>query len=360
MNIETFPQTPLEDERLTTEPWLRPDPDSIPAFSFADSNIEAMYDPSSMAVRYQQIVEVLFNNFPEKAKILEQTMSGELLEEDLKNISSATHFLMNFLKKVQAGEEPFDRTFVMEALYENRTSFFPQAMQLLSGKDMGKLVTSSHRERDPLKHICEATASLVESLVDHPDLDLEIVSLEIIAIMLHDFGKLHNPKDPSHASGSLVWAKKWIDAVAAQIPEMARKGGSAENQSKYSVEEAQYILQFLIQFHDLAGFVDAKKLTLDQATKILLSGDFIPNEQLLLSLSRIQNADMSAIPGMRSDFKAGNRQVLLELMQRVHSFRAQSGFEEGLLHQAMVDDSTVGAVIEGEVAAAIATALLAD
>ena len=335
------------DGRLTPAQVELPQvhPNELPAFASPDGDIRVIYKRDSMAVRYQKMVADLFTHYPDKAVILEKTMNGEFLAEDIRSISRAAAFLMDTLRAAQAGEYTYDSEYMTQTLYQYQDIFFPQAMQLLSGEGMDTQVTAQHKNRDPLLHTCEAMASLVETLIAFKDLDDQTISLEIIAIMLHDFGKLHNPKDISHPSGSIVWASEWITSIANQTAELVTNNNSPEDRnyfategapvieraSRYSAEEAGYMLHFLIQFHDIAGFIDAGRLSMEDGMTLLLSDDYIPNMQALLSLKRIQDADMTAIPGMRQDFVAANRRILDMLMQKIATFRTQSGFEEELV-----------------------------
>ncbi len=293
-----------------------------------------MHNKQRMEARYQELVQKMYQLHPEKAKVLDATMRGEYLEEDFVQISRAIGFLLYHYRGAVDGVMPFDRTYVIDCLYNNASQYFPRAMQLLAAEGMRNAVTVRHQQRDPLEHTCDAMANMVELHIAQPSLDLETISLELMAILLHDFGKLHNPQDASHASGSVVWAKQWITKLAAKLPgnmvfaDTTRT--SSRYTSRYTKEQAGFLLNFLIQFHDIGGFIDSGQLTLEQGFDLMLEGDFIPDTQALLSLMRIQDADMRAIPGMPDQFVSGNRQVVWRLLQKLTMYRETQGIGEAL------------------------------
>ncbi|MCB9801128.1 MAG: hypothetical protein H6773_03020 [Pseudomonadales bacterium] len=305
---------------------------AVAAFQTPDGEAIVMYDRGSMQVRYQKILDTLYQVDPRKADILDKTMNGEFLEEDFQNLSRATSFLLSQLEAHHRGEYEYDRDFVRDTLYQYKERFFPNAMQLLSDAGMSEAVSGQHKNRDPLLHTCEAMANIILAHIKNPTLDTETIALEIVAITLHDFGKLHNPKDASHASGSVVWSQKWIDGIAAKMSEihLVTNANRYIRPPRYTAEEAKFVLNFLIQYHDLGGFIDSKKISKEQAFELMLSGEFVPNTQTMLSLKRVQDADMAAIPDMDPRFIKGNREALDDLLQRLVMLRFDKGYPEDL------------------------------
>jgi len=379
------------DERLTSHISL---PEKIlphlegvtPAF-ISPTGEMVMYDDSSMAVEYQKVLDALLN--PErlidesesqfvarqnKGKLIQETMTatneteeGKLrLDADFKQISRALAVLMDTVQQIADGRDfYFDvpyregqtkeerriifRDQVRDQLYGNRAIYFPKAMLALSDAEMGGLVTAQHGGRDPLEHICEAMASMAVSIGlyqkesdTYTRIDVDLIAMQLSAIMLHDFGKLHNPQDPTHAVGSVFWAENWIHGISSKLvsfkdpdmlvhlpPEVREE--IIISQAKKS-DEAAFFLKFLIKYHDLAGFISTGKLTSQQALEWFTREKYIPSRKAMHALRAIQEADMDAIPKMKAIFKEENRLHLSELMERLDTFKERMG---------LVDDAFV-------------------
>lgn len=336
-----------------------------------------LYDESSMAVQYQAVLDALlveeqlegetnrqYEARQRKGRLLQETMAGKHLEHDFRLISNALGFLMDkvqaiatnrddyFSMPLRQGETQEQRRIVYrdelrDQLYSHREIFFPRAMQALSDAEMSGLVTGQHGGRDPLLHICEAMASMTISIGLYQKesdtftkIDIDMVSLELSAIMLHDFGKLHDPKDPTHAAGSLFWADKWIQGIAqkliSDVPEHIVAALPPDAQASYLLSKAQkaekagFFIRFLIKYHDLGGFISAGKLSMQDALKWILTEKYIPSRETMYALEAIQDADMDAIPGMKSEFIAENRASLQELAMRLDRLKTNMGLQDDL------------------------------
>lgn len=336
-----------------------------------------LYDESSMAVQYQEVLDALlieeqlegetdrqYESRQRKGRLLQETMAGKHLEQDFKLISTALGFLMDrvssiaqnkdeyFSLPLRPGQTEEDRRVayrneLRDQLYINKEHFFPAAMQALSDAEMSGLVTGQHGGRDPLLHICEAMASMAISIGLYQkksdtftQIDIDMVSLELSAIMLHDFGKLHDPKDPTHAAGSIFWADKWIQGIAKKLitdipdhvvatlpPEVQVNHKLAKTEKE---EKAGFFIRFLIKYHDLGGFISAGKLTMQEALKWIVSEKYIPSREAMYALEAIQDADMDAIPGMKPQFVLENRASLQELAMRLDRFKTKMGLQDDL------------------------------
>lgn len=363
-----------------------------------------LYDESSMAVQYQAVLDALliedqlegetdrqYEARQRKGRLLQETMDGKHLERDFRLISNALGFLMDRVRSIARGDDEYFslplrpgqteedrrvayRNELREQLYTNKEQFFPAAMQALSDAEMSGLVTGQHGGRDPLLHICEAMASMAISIGLYQkksdtftQIDIDMVSLELSAIMLHDFGKLHDPKDPTHAAGSIFWADKWIQGIAgklissnipdhivATLPPDARETHLLSEAQK--AEKAGFFVRFLIKYHDLGGFISAGKLSMQDALKWILREKYIPSRESMYALEAIQDADMDAIPGMKPEFIDENRRNLHILAMQLDRLKKNLGLQDDLF----VLSEKVVLVTDGDIIRLLSAAVHSD
>lgn len=254
----------------------------------------------------------------EKGAILRATLEGKHKENDFITISRIVAYLYETIK---SGEE-VDVEQLAQYLYQNRTDFFPQVMLQMEHFDPDQ-VSGAHHGRNPLLHTCYVLANYVAGVARSPESSRqpdETLFIEILALFGHDNGKIFDPKDPSHGSGSVVWSEQWLSELAATIP------NSTEPQ-----EVNEYRLRFLMRFHDVPGNIDLGNLTVDEAVMAMVEDGYLPSQGLLLSLRRIQEADMAGTPGIPEKFRKKNREHLLAIEQRILNLKRQLGLDDEMI-----------------------------
>lgn len=262
----------------------------------------------------------------EKGDVLRSTLEGKHKENDFVTISHTVGFLY---ETIQGGEE-VNVEQLAQYLYDNRTEFFPELLLQMEqfGADQ---VSGAHQGRNPLLHTCYVLANYTAEVSRAPEASRqpdETICIEIIALLGHDTGKVFDPKDPSHGSGSVVWSEQWLSELAATIP------NSTETQ-----EVNEFRLRFLMRFHDVPGNIDLGNLTVDEAVMAMVEDGYLPSQGLLLSLRRIQEADMAGTPGIPEKFRKKNREHLLAIEQRILNLKRQFGFiDEMIPTEALVAD----------------------
>jgi hypothetical protein len=254
----------------------------------------------------------------EKGDVLRTTLEGENIENDFIAISRTVGFLY---ETIQRGEE-IDVQQLAEHVYDNRAEFFPEALLEMAsiGPDQ---VSGSHQGRNPLLHTCYDLAHYVSDVVNSSEVSRqpdETIFIEIMALILHDFGKLFDPKDPSHGSGSVVWSEQWLTQLAETIPNTTE-----------STEVNMYRIRFLMRFHDVPGNIDLGNLTVDEAVMAMVEDGYLPSQGLMLSLRRIQEADMAGTPGIPAKFRKKNREYLADIQQRILNLKREYGFDDEMI-----------------------------
>lgn len=251
-------------------------------------------------------------------RVLHETQNREHLHADFLSISHTVGVLYDIIQQ----RAHVDVEMLAQQLYDNREEFFPEALRQMA-KIRPDQVSGAHQGRDPLLHTCYDLAYYVADVANssegsrQPD---ETIFIEIMALLLHDFGKLFDPKDPSHGSGSVVWSEQWLSELAATIP------NSTEPR-----EVNEYRLRFLMRFHDVPGNIDLGNLTIDEAVMAMVEDGYLPSQGLLLSLRRIQEADMAGTPGIPEKFRKKNREYLADIEQRILNLKRQFGFDDEMI-----------------------------
>ena len=244
-----------------------------------------------------------------KGEVLRSTLEGKSLEGDYRAITQTVAFIYDAILKGESDVE-----YLTAQLYDNRETFFPLALQEM--EHFGPQdVSGAHEGRNPLLHTCVDMAEYVAEIVAAPDAARpsdQTLFVEITALLLHDYGKLFDPKDPTHGSGSVFWSERWITGLAETFPDKS-----------IDPDIISYQLKFLMKFHDLPGNIDLGTITVEDAVKIMLDEGYVPSSQLLLSLERIQEADMRGTPGMPQQFRTANRRILRELRQTLITLKEQ-------------------------------------
>lgn len=287
-------------------------------------NAKDIYNASKMGARWGLIARHLPG---QNGETLRSTLEGKHLAQDYLVISRTVGFLYEAIQ-----HEITDIELLRDSLYQRRNEFFPQAM-LPMEHITGDQVSKSHEGRNPLLHTCDDLAQYAAEVARTPKSSRQsdsLIFVEISALILHDFGKLFNTKDPSHGSGSVRWSEQWIDGLAKTFP--------VKTEQK---EIIQYQLNFLMKFHDLPGNVDIGNLTVEDAVRAMLDMGYVPSSELMLSLERVQEADMAGTPGMPTEFRERNKKILVHIRQTLENIKKQYGIADAIVPtEQLISDDT--------------------
>ncbi len=277
-------------------------------------NAENIYHSAAMSQRW----DLIARHMPgAKGEVLRNTLEGANAAEDYLAISRTIGFLYEAI-----GHDITDVGYLRDTLYENRSRFFPQSLQNLE-HFAPEQVSKSHEGRNPLLHTCDDLAQYAVDVAQTPEKSRQsdsMIFIEVAAILLHDYGKLFDPKDPSHGSGSVRWSEKWVAGLAETFPDKT-----------IDKDILTYQLNFLMKFHDLPGNIDLGNLDIEGAVRVMLDEGYIPSNQLLLSLERVQEADMLGTPGMPREFRQKNRQILRQLRQTIENIKIEYGVADSIV-----------------------------
>lgn len=249
-----------------------------------------LYNFSHITQLYKDLAWIV----PHSGELIQQALQRENGGEDINRSTACLEFVIDALTIQKTAAE------FAEELYRGRALFFPDYI-LLMDEYNGEAVTRSHDGINPLKHTCNCMASYLEMFGHDDSIPLQQRATELMTIYYHDFGKVLNPKEEMHPQGSLLLASQSIKATSELLAERFTA----------DAEEIEQMIQFAVSFHDLAGNIDAKRITFDEALELV--GQWQPSDEMWKCLSNVQYSDMACVPKMSEMFRKNNIEALAKL-----------------------------------------------
>ena len=255
----------------------------------------------------------------EHEEILRQTLEGETREQDFEAFAA----MLDYVETAIAADR-IDIEEMTQEMYERREELFPVAVLQMEFVDPSR-VSGSHMGRNPLLHTCHDMAAYIADIATTKEeyrISRTEIAVESFALQLHDFGKLFDPLDPTHGSGSVFWSEGWIE-------EFSRKLSEVDGQQ--DAELIAYKIRFLMRFHDVAGNIDLGFSTIEKSVNEMLDEGYFPSESLILALYRIQEADMEGTPGMPEKFQKVNRTIMRKLHEMIVKLKEEFGLDSRII-----------------------------
>lgn len=249
-----------------------------------------LYNFSQITQSYRNLAWIT----PHSGELIQQALQRENGGEDIQRSSACLEFVIDSLTTQKNATE-----FATE-LYRGRAVFFPDYV-LLMDEYNGDAVTRSHDGINPLRHTCNCMASYLEMFGHDDTIPLQQRAIELMTIYYHDFGKILNPKEEMHPQGSLLLASQSIKATSELLAERFLADPKVIEQ----------MIQFAVSFHDLAGNIDAKRITFTEALDLV--AQWQPSEEMWKCLSNVQHSDMACVPKMSELFRKNNTEALTRL-----------------------------------------------
>lgn len=249
-----------------------------------------LYDSQKIANLYRDLSWIL----PRYGEIVQQTLQRESAGEDTQKAAACLAFIVDSLQQKVAPE-----SFIFE-LYSRKQTFFPD-FALAMDDFNGSVVTKSHDGINPLRHTCNCMLSYYEKFGFDADISLERKIVDLMAIYIHDFGKIINPKEEMHPAGSILLGAPILTALSETI----------SGALGIDADEVRKTILFSVCFHDLSGNVDAGRVTKDDAVR--LAAEWKPTEDMWSSLSNVQYCDMMCIPKLPHFLRKNNIEMLREI-----------------------------------------------
>lgn len=249
-----------------------------------------LYNFSQISQLYKDLAWIA----PHSENLLQRALQRENGGEDISRSTACLEFVIDSLVTKRTAAEFADE------LYRGKALFFPDYVLLMDAYN-GDAVTRSHDGINPLRHTCNCMASYLEMFGHDETIPLQQRATELMTIYYHDFGKVLNPKEEMHPQGSLLLAIQSIKATSEQLSE------------RFSADSAaiEQMIQFAVSLHDLAGNIDARRITFREALDLVTLWQ--PSDEMWKCLSNVQHSDMACVPKMSELFRKNNTEILARL-----------------------------------------------
>jgi len=253
-----------------------------------EATIEDDIEP--LLVTAEDIKAVMFSYYATREGNEEVTLWRKLVEQIFEIIKQPT------------AAQVFQEKFLSERSIPEEWPHFLQALE-----KMGKIVSSSHKKTDPARHSLMATHCYFEKAQEESSMPIGQLQLliEVVAVLLHDVGKIFGPKFVAHSQFSWLIASGILNEISPYIRHLQAQLDIKDQ--TWTSEKIEQWFAFLISYHDVCGLVSSGKIEIERLFDLVDKYQITP--EMWQALGRVQEADMAAIEGMSDKWKIENRQI---------------------------------------------------